>query len=248
MKRILCSLAIVALLLGTASAVLGSESTMSTKYKMRKDIPNAPWEPVLCMRVINPAVPDTSGIHALYGTFPTGADTTYTFSTAEKAAFAVESAKADGGRSLVITTCDVDGANNNDINAVAITITGTNALGATITTIFTPTDNTAGSATETTVTVFKTISTIKIVKMAAAGARVSVGFGTYWGLPITSPENTVLFSNCDGVRETIPTVKYSGTDLELNSVDFNTAENGTKDFSVHFVWPSYSVATGITKW
>lgn len=248
MKRITLFVTL-ALLLGAASAAFGSEATVIAP-KVKGGRPTAaPWVTGYCLRILNPAATDTSGIHALYNCYPTGTDTTYTFSTAEKAAFAVESAKAAGGRSLVVQSCDIDGSDNNDIKNVSITITGTNALGATVTGTFATANNTAGAATHATPIAFKTITSITIPKMDGAGARVSVGFGTQFGLPFTSPENTVLQACVSGVRETtFPTVTYDGTDIEKNTIAFNSAPNGTADYSVYLFWPCYQSAAANTQW
>lgn len=248
MKRFLPLLCAVALLSGAASAALGSESIVKPNV-VDGGRAFAPFETVYNFRILNPAADDTSGIHALYPCYPTGDDTTYAFSAAEKAAFATEAVKAPGGRGLTVTVCDIDGANNNDIKASAITITGTNVLGATITATFTPTDNTAGTVAAASSTAFWTISTIKIVKMDGAGARASVGFSDYFGLPYTSPENPVIQCSKAGVKETTaPTVTFSGTDIELNTIDFNSEPDGSADFSVHLLWPCYQSVSANTRW
>jgi len=64
--------------------------------------------------------------------------------------------------------------------------------------------------------------------MDGNGATVSVGFGDKLGIPYKLPIDTVLFAALGGTKEgTAPTVAVSTADLESNTVDLNSALNGS---------------------
>jgi hypothetical protein len=74
---------------------------------------------------------------------------------------------------------------------------------------------------------FKTVTEIDLPVQTAAGNTVSIGFGEKLGLPYKLNHNTVLFAYFDNVKEaTAPIVTTSGTALESNTIDINSALAG----------------------
>jgi hypothetical protein len=119
------------------------------------------------------------------------------------------------------------GGTAGDIKAVQVTITGTNYADVVITeTLPVFTVDTAGTVIGS--KAFKTVTKIEIPAMDGAGATVAIGFGEKLGLPFLLPLNTVLSAYLGNVREaTAPTVTTSTTALESNTIDLNSALNGT---------------------
>lgn len=119
------------------------------------------------------------------------------------------------------------GGTATDIKAVQVTITGANYNDEIITEILPVfTVDTAGIVTGS--KAFKTITSISIPAMDGAGAKVSVGFGEKLGLPYKLSHNTVIVAFLGNVKEaTAPTVTTSATALESNTIDLNSALNGS---------------------
>lgn len=250
-KITLLSVATLGVLCFAAFGLMGSQSAMRQYKLFTGGMSRSPWVTGYCYRILNPAAADTGGILTKLPIPVVAADSTVAFSTGEKAAFAVESAKAPRGLAIKIADCV---GNDNSVDATAITVTGTNILGQTITSTFTPTNNTAGAVTETAKTAFKTIASVTMLKESSTTPLdlfISIGFNTDFGLPFTSPENTIAFANVSGTvahETTVAVATVSGTDIELNTVTFNTAPNGTLDYSVYLFWPCYQSATANTQW
>lgn len=119
------------------------------------------------------------------------------------------------------------GGTAGDIKAVQVTITGTNYDDEVITeTLPAFTVDTAGIVTGS--KAFKTVTGISIPAMDGAGATVTIGWGDKLGLPFKLAQNTVLFAFLGNTKEgTAPTVAVSATAVESNTVDLNSALNGT---------------------
>src|SRR5690606_33597935 len=81
---------------------------------------------------------------------------------------------------------------------------------------------------------FKTVSSATIHQQDGGNVMIAFGFGAKFGLKSTNITNGVLFADCDGTREaTPPTVTASPTAIESNTISFNTAPNGARDY--HFL-------------
>lgn len=77
---------------------------------------------------------------------------------------------------------------------------------------------------------FKTVTSVTGVGWVTGGTadKITVGFGDLIGLPDKLENNTVLFALFNAVREaTAPTVTFSATVLSLNTVDLNSALDGS---------------------
>lgn len=110
-------------------------------------------------------------------------------------------------------------------NAGDVVITGTNYADEEISETFAlnGTDAVEGNKA------FKTITQITLPAETHAGTdTVSVGVGNKLGLPYKRPHNTVLKAYRNNVLEgTAPTVAFSSTAIESNTVLLNSALNGT---------------------
>lgn len=129
------------------------------------------------------------------------------------------------------------GGTAGDIAAVQVIVEGTNYLDEAISeTLPAFTLNTAGTVTGS--KAFKTVTKYTIPTMDGTGATVSIGTGDKLGLPFLLNKNTVLDAWLNNVREgTAPTVATSAADIEANTVDLNSALNGTA-VSVALLVPS----------
>jgi hypothetical protein len=112
-------------------------------------------------------------------------------------------------------------------NAAGITgnvvITGTNYNGDVITETIVANGASAVEGNKA----FKTVNQIVVPVRTQASDTISIGFNEKIGLPYLLPHNTVLFAFVDNVKEgTAPTVTVSGTTLESNTIDLNTALSG----------------------
>lgn len=119
------------------------------------------------------------------------------------------------------------GGTAGDIKAIQVIIAGTNEAGEEITeTLPAFTVDTAGSVTGS--KAFKTITSITIPAHDGNGATTEIGFGEKLGLPHKLSHNTVLFAFLGNTKEgTAPTVAVSASALESNTVDLNSALNGS---------------------
>jgi len=114
-----------------------------------------------------------------------------------------------------------------DIKAVQVIIAGTNYADEAITeTLPAFTADTAGTVTGS--KAFKTVTSITIPAHDGTGATTAIGFGEKLGLPFKLAHNTVDKAYLNNVLEgTAPTVATSTTAFESNTVDLNSALNGT---------------------
>ncbi len=119
------------------------------------------------------------------------------------------------------------GGTANDIGAVAVVVEGTNERDEIITETLTAfTANTA--ATKTGNKVFKTVTKVTIPAHDGTGATTEIGFGDKLSLEYFLPYNTVIKSYLNDVSETeAPTVATSKTAIESNTIDLNSALNGS---------------------
>lgn len=120
------------------------------------------------------------------------------------------------------------GGTADDIKAIQVTINGTNADGAVITEDLPAfTVNTAGIVTGS--KAFATVTSVVIPAHDDTGATTSVGTSDKLGLGFHLSRNTVVSAYLNGVLEsTAPTVATSSTALESNTVDLNSATDGTE--------------------
>ena len=100
---------------------------------------------------------------------------------------------------------------------------------------------------------FATVTSIDMTGVSGNDANdtVAVGTGVKLGLDRNLLDQSVLDGYADGVREaTFPTVAASGTvataSISSNTVSFNTAPNGTHNFSVYFATTDITEASGTT--
>ena len=119
------------------------------------------------------------------------------------------------------------GGTAGDIKAIQVVVTGTNVAGATITeTLPAFTVDTAGTVTGS--KAFATVTQVVIPAHDGTGATTAIGFGDLIGLPDKLDTNTVILAAHGGTREaTEPTVATSTSALESNTVDLNTALDGS---------------------
>lgn len=119
------------------------------------------------------------------------------------------------------------GGTAGDIKAIQVVITGTNYNGDVITeTLPAFTVDTAGTVTGT--KAFKTVTQIVIPTHDGNGATTAIGWSEILGLPIKMSHNGHMHSFLNNVREaTAPTVTFSATTLENNTIKLNSALNGS---------------------
>lgn len=146
----------------------------------------------------------------------------------------------DVPRNITVTA----GGTATDITASAITITGTNVEGATITETFTPTVDTAGTITGS--KAFKTVTSIAIPVQDGAAATYAVGFGSKLGIGmrnIASMPIMVLVRSSAGVEtlEAPSASNFSATVVESNTVTTTTAQDGARGFRVYVINYKWSV-------
>lgn len=152
---------------------------------------------------------------------------------------AVHAAVTDNGSPQVITTAITNppytrnvtataGGTAADIKAIAVVVTGTDINGAVISeTLPVFTVDTAGTVVGS--KAFKTVTSITIPAHDGTGATTAIGFGDKLGLPYKLTANTVFFASLAGVREaTAPTVAADSANFYGNTVDPNSALNGTQ--------------------
>jgi hypothetical protein len=151
---------------------------------------------------------------------------------------AVKAAVNSTGSTLVITTGITNpaypraltataGGTAGDIKAIQVTVTGTNFNDEVITeTLPVFTVDTAGTVQGS--KAFKTVTQISIPTHDGNGATTAIGFNEKMGIPFKLSRNSVIAAYLNNVKEgTAPTVAVSSTALESNTVDLNSALNGT---------------------
>lgn len=86
--------------------------------------------------------------------------------------------------------------------------------------------DTAGTVTGS--KAFASVTKVSVPAMDGAGVTVSIGFGEKLGLPFKLGHDTLLFGSKAGTREaTDPTLAVSSTVLASNTIDFNSALDGS---------------------
>lgn len=152
---------------------------------------------------------------------------------------AVHAAVTDTGSQQVITTGITNpavprnvtataGGTAGDIKAIQVIVAGTDYAGNAISeTLPAFTVNTAGSVVGS--KAFKTITSITIPAHDGTGATTEIGWGDKLGLPDKLAHNTVLFAFLNHVKEgTAPTVAVSSSAISGNTVDLNSALDGSQ--------------------
>jgi len=120
------------------------------------------------------------------------------------------------------------GGTAGDIGAIQVTITGTNYADEVITEDL-PAFTVDTSGTVTGSKAFKTVTQISVPAHDGDGATTSIGFGDKLGLPYMLPHNTVLLAALDNTREaTAPTVATDADEIEKNTIDLNSALDGSQ--------------------
>lgn len=166
----------------------------------------------LVIAAANAGAADTNNIHA--AVTDTGSDQTVVTGITNPAA----------PRNVTATA----GGTAGDIKAIQVIITGTNYADEEISeTLPAFTVNTAGTVQGS--KAFKTVTEIVIPAHDGTGATTEIGYGDKLGLPDKLPTNTVLLASLGGTKEaTAPTVTASASALESNTVDLNSALNGSE--------------------
>lgn len=152
---------------------------------------------------------------------------------------AVHAAVTDTGGAQTITTGITNpevprnitataGGTAGDIKAISVIVNGTDFAGVAIAdTLPAFTVNTAGTVQGT--KAFKTVTSIVIPAHDGTGATTAIGRGDKLGLPFKLAHNTVLLTFMNNTIEgTAPTVTTSSTSISNNTIDLNSALNGTK--------------------
>jgi len=160
----------------------------------------------------------------------------------------IHAAVTDTGEEQTITTDITDpaiprnitataGGTAADIGAIQVVITGTNYDGEEITeTLPAFTVNTAGIVSGS--KAFKTVTEIVIPAHDGTGATTAIGWGDVLGLPWLLARKTNLYKQTflNNVAEsTEPTVTVSASAIESNTIDLNSALNGTAVDSYFFI-------------
>lgn len=119
------------------------------------------------------------------------------------------------------------GGTGADVKAIQVTVNGTDADGATITEDLPAfTVNTPGTVTGS--KAFATVTSVVIPAHDGTGATTAIGTSDKLGLGAHLARNTVLAAYFGGTKEgTAPTVATSATVLSSNTVDLNSALDGS---------------------
>lgn len=151
---------------------------------------------------------------------------------------AVMSALTDDGSEATVTTgltnppyprniTATSGGTAGDIGAIQVTVTGTNIKDETISETL-PVFTADNATTVVGNKAFKTVTQVVIPAHDGTGATTAIGFGDKIGLPVALDGNRVIGANHGGTRETTaPTVGFDSDEVEKNTVDLNTALDGT---------------------
>lgn len=150
-------------------------------------------------------------------------------------------AQPDFARKITVTPGGVTA----DVPAGDVTINGTNIRGEAISEALTFLANATGA--QTTTKAFKTITSIVFPIQDGAGATYDVGVTDALGLDRCMNGNEVILATLDGTYETTrPTVTAHATDVSKNTVDPNTALDGSKDLAVVYVSTEKTQKLGTT--
>lgn len=119
------------------------------------------------------------------------------------------------------------GGTAGDIKAVQVTVTGTNEEDVVITETL-PVFTVDSATTVVGSKAFKTVTSYSVPAMDGTGATVAIGLGAKLGIGERLSRNSVDRAFLNGVLEgTPPTVAFSPTALESNTVQLNSALAGT---------------------
>jgi len=158
---------------------------------------------------------------------------------------AVHAAIVDDGTEQTITTAitkpDVTrvitataGGTGTDIGAIQVTINGTNDADEVIQEVL-PVFTVDTPGTVVGFKAFKTVASIVVPAHDGLAATTAIGIGDILGIPFKLDHDTVLKTYLDNVLEgTAPTVTTSSTVLESNTIDLNTALDGS-DVDVYLI-------------
>lgn len=151
---------------------------------------------------------------------------------------AVHEAITDTGEDQVVTTgitspavprniTATAGGTAADIAAVQVVVHGTNAEGVAISEELPAfTENTAGTVVGS--KAFATVTSIEVPAHDGTGATTAIGTGAKLGLGDRLNRDSVLNAYLGGTREgTRPTVAVDATNVEGNTVQLNSALNGS---------------------
>ena len=160
----------------------------------------------------SPAVPSTTAVHA--AVTDTGAEQTVTTAITSP----------DVPRAVTATA----GGTGADIKAIQVTVNGTDASGAVISEDLPAfTVNTGGSVTGS--KAFATVTNYVIPPHDGTGATTALGTSDKIGLGVSIGRNTVIAAYFGGVKEsTAPTVAVSSSALSSNTVDLDSASDGSE--------------------
>ena len=182
----------------------------------------------------------TTDVPSITGDNVVLARVSYTASQAAAASTtAVHTAVTDTGSQQVVTTgitnppCPRNitataGGTSTDVKAIQVVVAGTNILDQAITeTLPAFTENATGTVQGN--KAFKTVTSVTIPAHDGTGATTAIGFGDKLGLPYYLADgNTVLQAALAGTKEgTAPTVVDDSDEIEKNTVDLNSALNGS---------------------
>lgn len=120
------------------------------------------------------------------------------------------------------------GGTAGDIKAISVIVYGKDYSNTAVRdTLPAFTVNTAGTVQGT--LAFKTVDSVYIPVHDGTGATTAIGWGDKLGLPYKLTHNTVLFAFLNNTKEgTAPTVVTNSSVLSKNTIDLNSALNGTK--------------------
>lgn len=159
----------------------------------------------------SPVVPDVDRLLT--------AVTTSSSATTESTTFL---AQPDVARNITVTP----GGTTTDVPSGDVTITGTDINGEALSEAVTFAAN--ASTVQATTKAFMTVSSVLFPIQDGASATYTVGVGDKLGLPDKLPYNSVIAVHFGGVREaTAATVTSSATVLASNTIDLNSASDGS---------------------
>lgn len=151
---------------------------------------------------------------------------------------AVKTAVTDDGTEQTITSgitnpptprniTATSGGTAGDIKAIQVVVNGTNADGKAISeTLPVFTENSATTVVGS--KAFATVTSVVIPAHDGTGATTAIGLGAKLGLGVCLSRNTVVAAFLNGAKEgTAPTVAVSSTAVESNTVQLNSALDGS---------------------
>jgi hypothetical protein len=150
-------------------------------------------------------------------------------------------AQPDFARVISITP----GGTTADVAAGNITVAGTNIRDEVISEDVAIAAN--ASTAVTTTKAFKTVTSVTFPIQDGSGATYSIGITDAMGLDRCMSEAAVFDAYMDGTRETTAaTVTFSASDISKNTVDPNTALDGSKDLTVAYMATEVTLKNGTT--